>query len=88
MIRGLHAARARSLMEVETKGTPGRLSRAVWRKSRPRAACDNCVEAHFVDSAIAVRDSKEPDGPALIYAGEWDAFVGGAKTRFDQAGNA
>ncbi|AGL13555.1 hypothetical protein L083_0045 [Actinoplanes sp. N902-109] len=34
----------------------------------------------FVDEAIAVRDSKNPHGPALIFTtDEWDAFVGGAK---------
>jgi len=38
------------------------------------------VEVAFVDKAIAVRDSKNPAGPALIFtADEWDAFVGGAK---------
>jgi hypothetical protein len=32
-----------------------------------------------VGDAIAVRDSKNPSGPALIFtAAEWDAFVGGA----------
>ena len=34
----------------------------------------------FVEEAIAVRDSKNPTGPALIFtAAEWDAFVSGAK---------
>jgi hypothetical protein len=38
------------------------------------------VEVAFVQEAIAVRDSKNPAGPALIFtAAEWDAFVGGAK---------
>jgi hypothetical protein len=34
----------------------------------------------FVGEAIAVRDSKNPVGPALIFTqSEWDAIVDGAK---------
>jgi hypothetical protein len=36
------------------------------------------VEVAFVDGDVAVRDSKDPSGPALVFsAGEWAAFVGG-----------
>lgn len=68
-------------MEVETKGFRVDLSRAAWHKSsRSGPNCDNCVEVAFVSGAIAVRDSKNPVGPALIFTpDEWDAFVGGAK---------
>ena len=68
-------------MEIETKGLRVDLSRAVWRKSSASGPnCDNCVEVAFVGDAIAVRDSKNPGGPALIFTqSEWDAFVGGAK---------
>jgi len=68
-------------VEIETKGFRVDLSRARWFKSaRSAPGCDNCVEVAFVDEAIAVRDSKKPDGPVLIFtAAEWDAFVGGAK---------
>ena len=68
-------------MEIETKGLVVDLSRARWFTStRSGPHCDNCVEVAFVDGAIAVRDSRNPDGPALIFtAAEWDAFVGGAK---------
>jgi Domain of unknown function (DUF397) len=66
---------------VETKGLRVDLSRAVWMKSaRSSGNCDNCVEVAFVDGAIAVRDSKNPTGPALLYTrDEWDAFIGGVK---------
>ena len=68
-------------MEVEAKGFRIDLNRAQWFKSaRSGPNSDNCVEVAFVDEAIAVRDSKNPHGPALIFTpAEWDAFVGGAK---------
>jgi hypothetical protein len=66
---------------VETKGLRVDLRQAVWRKSTASGPySDNCVEVAFVDSAIAVRDSKHPEGPVLLFTqAEWDAFVGGAK---------
>ena len=69
------------MTEIESNGLRVDLSRAVWRKSTASGPnCDNCVEVAFVDEAIAVRDSKSPDGPVLIFTqAEWDAFVGGAK---------
>jgi hypothetical protein len=41
----------------------------------------NCVEVAFLgDGQIAVRNSRHPAGPALIFtAAEWDAFLGGAR---------
>lgn len=68
-------------MVIETKGLRVDLSRAVWMKSSQSSGnCDNCVEVAFVDGAIAVRDSKNPQGPALIYTrDEWEAFIGGVK---------
>jgi hypothetical protein len=68
-------------MEVESKGYRVDLSTAVWRKSsRSGPNCDNCVEVAFVGGAVAVRDSKNPTGPALIFTpDEWIAFVGGTR---------
>lgn len=68
-------------MNIATKGMIVDLETAVWRKSsRSGPWTDNCVEVAFVDEAIAVRDSKNPHGPVLVFtSAEWDAFVEGAK---------
>ena len=36
-----------------------------WRKSSYSSYLENCVEVAFTGNAVAVRDSKDPDGPAL-----------------------
>ena len=54
------------------------LSRAVWRKSTfSNGSGGDCVEvARNLPGVVAVRDSKDPDGPPLIVAaGEWRGFV-------------
>lgn len=59
-----------------------------WHKSRrsgPQGG--NCVEvAHLPNGQVAVRNSRFPSGPALIFTSpEWDAFLGGAKDgEFDE----
>ncbi|MGI9100624.1 MAG: DUF397 domain-containing protein [Solirubrobacteraceae bacterium] len=57
------------------------LSSVAWRKSRHSTQEQGCVEAAFLaDGRVAVRDSKDREGPALIYTPrEWDAFLKGAK---------
>lgn len=68
-------------MEAAAKGLQVDLSNARWMKTTHCGPDrENSVEVAFVGQAIAVRDAKNPDGPALIFtAAEWDAFVGGAK---------
>ncbi|MGH3838185.1 MAG: DUF397 domain-containing protein [Pseudonocardiaceae bacterium] len=51
---------------------------AMWRKSsRSNGAGGDCVEVADLDSGYrAVRDSKDPGGPILIFtAAEWSAFT-------------
>ncbi|GAA3433568.1 DUF397 domain-containing protein [Kutzneria kofuensis] len=57
------------------------LTGVAWRKSRRSGAVGNCVEvARLANGDIAVRNSRFPDGPALVYTqAEITAFVGGVK---------
>jgi hypothetical protein len=52
-----------------------------WQKSRHSNSQGTCVElAGLPGGDIAVRNSRHPDGPALIYTpAEIDAFIRGAK---------
>ncbi len=62
-------------------GQASRLRRVAWRKSRYSNPSGNCVEAAQLPAgAVAVRNSRYPDGPALVFTrAEWDAFLLGAR---------
>ncbi|MET8679667.1 DUF397 domain-containing protein [Streptomyces sp. NPDC004647] len=58
------------------------LNNAQWRKSSySSASSDNCVEvADGYGAVMPVRDSKDPEGPALVFpADAWSAFVSAVK---------
>jgi len=57
------------------------LEGATWRKSSRSGAQGNCVEfARLSPDEFAVRNSRFPEGPALIYTrAEMVAFLAGAK---------
>jgi hypothetical protein len=57
------------------------LSDVAWRKSRHSNSQGTCVElAILPGGAVAVRNSRHSDSPALIYTpAEMDAFIRGAK---------
>lgn len=51
---------------------------ARWRKSSYSNGSGSgaCVEAAQTPAVVAVRDSKNPDGPALTFLpGQWKAFT-------------
>ncbi len=58
------------------------LTDARWVKSSHSGPTGgNCVEVAFLtDGKVAVRDSRQPAGLALVFStAEWGAFVAGAK---------
>jgi hypothetical protein len=52
-----------------------------WKKPSLSGSTGNCVEvARNRPGIVAVRDSKDPEGPKLILApAEWDAFTAGVR---------
>lgn len=64
------------------------LSGARWFKSSHSGGGQDCVEvAHLDGGKVAMRDSKNPTGPALVFTpGEWEAFTAGvADGEFDRS---
>jgi hypothetical protein len=59
----------------------GELTGASWRKSGRSSAQGNCVElAGLPGGGAAMRNSRDPEGPALVFTGaELDAFLGGVR---------
>jgi hypothetical protein len=51
-----------------------------WLKAHSSTANGQCVEVASAVGNIAIRDSKDPDGPILVYsASEFRAFLDGAR---------
>jgi RNA polymerase sigma factor (sigma-70 family) len=54
-------------------------SRTVWRKSS-RSGSTGCVEVAFINGQVAVRDSKDPNGPTLRFStAAWAEFLEGVR---------
>ncbi|MGK5557624.1 DUF397 domain-containing protein [Actinomadura kijaniata] len=67
---------------MDVQALPGSVRQGlIWQKSRRSNPSGNCVElAELPTGEIAVRNSRYPDGPILVYTrAEVEAFVGGAK---------
>lgn len=59
---------------------PARDLNAVWVKSSYSNGGNNCVEVADLTDAIAVRDSKQTDGPALVMSAcIFESFITGVR---------
>ena len=57
------------------------LSHAEWHTSSLSGSSGQCVQVAFLDKGIAVRDSKNPNGPALVFeSAVFAAFLRAVRT--------
>lgn len=72
---------------VITNGVPAaQIEGVTWLKARASLGAGECVEvAELPDGGVALRNSRDPEGPALVFTrGELRAFLDGAKgSEFD-----
>jgi hypothetical protein len=61
--------------------TAGHASAKWMKRSHSGPTGGNCVEIAFLpDGDVAMRNSRYPNGPALLFtSAEWTAFLGGAR---------
>ncbi len=66
---------------IRNATSAARLAAVTWRKSTHSGQLGNCVEAAALDRGeVALRNSRFPSGPALIFSrDEMAAFLAGAK---------
>jgi hypothetical protein len=72
-------------MDHQVSGVQASLPHSVaWRKSSYSNPSGNCLEAAELTGGVAVRDSRFPGGPALVFtSAEWDTFLRSVKRQGD-----
>lgn len=64
---------------VEATVSDAERARLVWVKAQASSNHGQCVQLAFAANGVAMRDSKDPDGPILLYTrAEFQAFLDGA----------
>jgi hypothetical protein len=67
-------------MSVENGVMASAIPGARWVKAEESNRDGNCVEVAKLDAGVGMRNSRFPDGPALVYTDrEWSVFVAAAK---------
>ncbi|MGW2249862.1 DUF397 domain-containing protein [Kitasatospora sp. NPDC001660] len=57
------------------------LRKVTWCKSSYSTQGGNCIEVGSLPNVVPVRDSKDPEGPALAFPAEaWSAFVAAVRS--------
>ena len=65
---------------MNEQSTQSTRDRAWFKSSFSGGACNNCVEIALLPGEIAVRDSKDRQGPVLVFTpAEWQAFLDGVR---------
>jgi hypothetical protein len=60
--------------------SPSERAELSWLKAQSSTANGQCVELAAAAAGVAIRDSKDPDGPILVYThSEFQAFLDGAR---------
>ena len=77
--RGTSRHREPEVDDPVTREPERRRDEKAWRKSS-RSQYNACVEVRFLGDCVPLRNSRDPDGPVLVFTvPEWDAFVEGVK---------